>query len=205
MKRQRWLAKQRDGGRQVQGRPTLDISTPCEAPAPKSPLSRLVAEGYPQAQFHGDRRQTHGGRAPSGFSGSIAGQWSANVQHDVASRQNRHDPSIAGPSRPSGGQRVTQASGGNASIDLSWQAPRLPSGTYRGGSGASRAYSDPGLRQPSPMQPRPCPWGRDDAPGCPDAGRQRNPITPMACAGFDGPRGRGGMRPPGGASSVVFG
>lgn len=280
MKRQRWLAKQSVGSSESgqRGRPPQlrdpGGSQAALPPAPKSPLSRLVAEGYPTAdsqvtsqQPYGDKPASRGSGTPSGgmrhggFDAAVAGQWSANVQHEVRSRQNRHDPNVSGPARPMGGQRVTQPTGGNANIDLSWgmqppqvcaagPPPRIP------GAGTGQGYAvdtrgDPRFaRHPSPSHAARgggCPWGRDDttavrtsatpglqmaAPpfgvdvagagtggGCGSGlragsrgSRCASPAAP--CGGFGacggelpaaGGRGRSGLRPPGGASSVVFG
>merc|ERR1719182_8865 len=79
-----------------------------------------------------------------GFDANVAGQWSANVQQTRHNQQNRHDPSVAGPVMPSGGQRITQAPGGGSNIDLSWggpppaqQPPRLPGSTPSSGGGGN--------------------------------------------------------------------
>mmetsp|Transcript_74327 Transcript_74327/g.214848 ORF Transcript_74327/g.214848 Transcript_74327/m.214848 type:complete len:347 (+) Transcript_74327:27-1067(+) len=192
MKRQRFLARQGRGGGtssapglgagERQRPPPLGaaVGPGMPPPAPKSPLSRLVAEGYPQAQPpasthmpYGERPSSRGAgaRAP-GFDAGVAGQWSANVKNDVARGQNRHDPTVAGPARPSGGQRVTQSSGGNASIDLSWGGgppsaaqqhqyqqqppPRMPSAAqFQGAAGAIHGAS------PSNASRDTCPWGHE--------------------------------------------
>lgn len=180
--------------------------------APKSPLSRLVDEGYPQGpptqatshQPYGDRPSSGsgvgrqcpqprssnctpggignlGGGAPAplagGFDANIAGQWNSNVQQNVHSRQNRHDPSVAGPHITQGGQRVTQAPGGCSSIDLSWGGgggapPRMPgSGSPQGaapchGHGGQNAYDNRNSHPQRGMSPArgqgAAPWGRDD-------------------------------------------
>jgi len=163
MKRQRWLARQRGGDAGAgHGPPHLqmgDIMAPGGEPhAPKSPLSRLVAEGYPETSSHPSSAQRLYGERPmsdpfpvaqsgkpgsrgsygtsnGGFDARIAGQWSDNVQRDVHQRQSRHDPGVAGPPMPHGGHRITQAPGGGASIDLSWGStqaahpPRMPGAT----------------------------------------------------------------------------
>lgn len=207
IKRQRWLAKQRGGSGSSapqQRRPPqlADMSghSALIPPAPKSPLSRLVAEGYPHSQQqvsthqpYGEKPNSRGSGTPSamrqggGFDAGVAGQWNSNVQHDVMNRQSRHDPGVAGPARPMGGQRVTQPSGGNANIDLSWggqpaapsaaaQPPRMPGsggggggppmGAYHSAAGASPAHVDARYgRNPSPSNASRgggCPFGRDD-------------------------------------------
>eukprot|EP00405_Crypthecodinium_cohnii_P009815 CAMPEP_0206443918 /NCGR_PEP_ID=MMETSP0324_2-20121206/14632_1 /ASSEMBLY_ACC=CAM_ASM_000836 /TAXON_ID=2866 /ORGANISM="Crypthecodinium cohnii, Strain Seligo" /LENGTH=397 /DNA_ID=CAMNT_0053911901 /DNA_START=60 /DNA_END=1254 /DNA_ORIENTATION=+ len=133
MKRQRWLAKQKgypgsqsgQSGSMARGRPPAlqEFSGGTSGNREASPLSRFVAEGYPNRQQQAYAKGAGGpDKGGSGFDAAVAGQWSANVVHDVAARQNRHDPNVAGPARPNGGQRITQASGGNASIDLSWNS-----------------------------------------------------------------------------------
>uniref|UniRef100_A0A7S4QXJ7 Uncharacterized protein n=1 Tax=Alexandrium monilatum TaxID=311494 RepID=A0A7S4QXJ7_9DINO len=304
MKRQRWLARQRSGdgvgGAHLACPPThlSDLSAlPREAgQAPKSPLSRLVAEGYPPTASqvtsahhpYGDRPpsdpsmlgmqsgkpSSRGSRASSGgFDARVAGQWSADVQQGVQHRQSRHDPGVVGPPVHCGGQRILQAPGGGASIDLSWAAtqhgppsggggppphqahhpPRMPAanpstpgglpGQYPGAAGPP--YGDAGrqAQRASPTYARGgggTPWGRDgdprdapappgrrdacpfgmDAAGPPAAGaavrsasrgqRHASP-SPMSRTPMDAPaagaavRGRAAGRPPGGASSFVFG
>lgn len=143
MKRKRWLARQKNGGYNgdaVNGGgarrpPAMSIqpdappraAADVRAGAPGSPLSRLVAGGYPETQAsatthqpYGDRPPSSGGGAGAGFSGAVAGQWNSNVQQSLQQRQSRLDPNVAGPHIPQGGQRVTQAPGGVASIDLSF-------------------------------------------------------------------------------------
>eukprot|EP00933_Yihiella_yeosuensis_P041669 TRINITY_DN3605_c0_g6_i1.p1 TRINITY_DN3605_c0_g6~~TRINITY_DN3605_c0_g6_i1.p1 ORF type:complete len:340 (-),score=55.34 TRINITY_DN3605_c0_g6_i1:105-1124(-) len=203
MKRQRFLSKQKGGGGYGGGGrpPQLGNLSQATAPpqaAPGSPLSKLVAEGYPTApqnqasahQPYGDRpssgsmgglkpssRGSHGqqpayghgqlgGGQADGFSANIASQWNQNVQSNVMHGQNRHDPSVSGPGVRSGGQRVTQAPGGAANIDLSWpggqqsgaggRPPQMPGGnpgygqagcgsmgSYQGGGGAVGSYQAP--------------------------------------------------------------
>jgi len=114
-----------------------------------------------------------GSAAGHGFDAGIASQWSSNVQRDVHNRQNRYDPSVAGPVMPTGGQRVTQAPGGGSQVDLSWgaaQPPRMPGGGIGGYKHAPAAPSHYGDgrsaagRAPSPAARGgfAAPWGRDD-------------------------------------------
>lgn len=155
MKRQRWLAKTRGGagypggpdGRRVQQHQPAQAQYLQQAAqkAPGSPLSRLVAEGYPRTaqpaasahQPYGERDRPPSGQAApwgavaaggQGFNSAVAGQWNADVASDVRQRQQRHDPNVSGPKAVSGGQRITQAPGGGSSIDLSWggAAPTKP-------------------------------------------------------------------------------
>mmetsp|Transcript_26598 Transcript_26598/g.58397 ORF Transcript_26598/g.58397 Transcript_26598/m.58397 type:complete len:325 (-) Transcript_26598:150-1124(-) len=192
IKRQRWLARQHSAGNASCGDygargdravPLFGDPPRCaDEAAPSSPLSRLVARGYPaseqiatahqpygerpssrhqQASPHGSMGSAGGSRSSSvptgGFHSGVAGQWSANVQRDVQQRQNRMDPSIAGPTRPSGGQRITQAPGGGASIDLSWNTgqaqsshpPRMPTTSSSSQAAAANGGSY-GSAQPAP-------------------------------------------------------
>jgi len=128
---------------------------------PGSPLSRLVAGGYPTTSQHspsahlpyGDRPSSGGlmsngtGGSGGGFDAGIAGQWNASVQRDMQHRQGRHDPNISGPAVPLGGQRVTQAPGGASAIDLSWsQGANSPASN----SGSSAHHGGPPPRMPGP-------------------------------------------------------
>lgn len=179
MKRQRWLTKKRGGGHPgcgpQGGRPpslgNLSGLQEMAPPGPKSPLSQLVAEGYPQQVQQSTAHQPYGLEKPTsrtgssaasmpnlppppsggGFDAAIAGQWNQNVQNDVMSRQNRHDPAVSGPPKQHGGQRISQPSGGNANIDLSWggpqqqpaapsHPPRMPASAGSGGSGSSGGH-----------------------------------------------------------------
>lgn len=196
MKRQRWLSKNRGGGRQQQSQrppPLRDMPGPAAAapPGPKSPLSRLVLEGNVQSQAqpqYSDTVGIHRSGSNTGFDAGVAGQWNANVANSVMDRQSRHDPSISGPPKSHSGQRITQPSGGNANIDLSWggqpqqrqqlaQPPRMPGsagaqgqygGTSQGMNYSAQAYADPRhARAPSPGSAQrrslSCPMGRDDS------------------------------------------
>mmetsp|Transcript_16791 Transcript_16791/g.29462 ORF Transcript_16791/g.29462 Transcript_16791/m.29462 type:complete len:312 (+) Transcript_16791:47-982(+) len=293
LKRQRFVERQRGGGGAANNghrpQPLSDLQTVAAVhSAPKSPLSKLVAEGYPlggQAsvsahQPYGERplsgaglgglqhkpssRGSHGVGVANGFDANIANQWSNNVQHDVVNRQNRHDPNVSGPAIQRGGQRVTQAPGGGASIDLSWgsagAAPqaRTPQGgsNVSGQCGQGMPYSQDGQsyhpqRGMSPArglgngsgapwgtdsnytvaprarqaQPSAAPFGTDqNVPAVPAGSVRGKPPSPFggaagSCAAgamyggaadvapAGGQRGRGGLggRPPGGASSFVFG
>lgn len=159
-KRARWLAKQRGGGGDAggysgaaaRGRPAPLSHMPNGGRGeggPKSPLSRLVQEGYPETsappvsthQPYGERPSSRGsGAVPGGnyampqggdgFSANIAGQWSRDVQNEQQRAQDRHQPGTnVGVARPRGmgGQTVLQAPGGPSSISLSWGAE--PPGT----------------------------------------------------------------------------
>lgn len=194
MKRQRFLARQRAGqafphqggdGAGAGGRPRPDPQQPeafgggqpPRSGAPGSPLSQLVARGYPATAQepvtahhpYGDRpssgsagwapqHPSSGGRAGGGnhgaapfgvggFDANVGAQWNANVQRDREQRQNRLDPSVAGPHVHQGGQRVTQAPGGGACIDISWSAG---SGTAGPGSGGGGGTGGPPPRLPGP-------------------------------------------------------
>eukprot|EP00442_Polarella_glacialis_P047055 CAMPEP_0115163908 /NCGR_PEP_ID=MMETSP0227-20121206/72755_1 /TAXON_ID=89957 /ORGANISM="Polarella glacialis, Strain CCMP 1383" /LENGTH=352 /DNA_ID=CAMNT_0002576235 /DNA_START=93 /DNA_END=1149 /DNA_ORIENTATION=+ len=163
-KRQRWLHRQGGGGGGGGGgyRPSqlsdLGGHSSAMPGAPKSPLSKLMQEGYPRGaptavtahQPYGDRpssgsgcgfmpgmqNQASRGSPGGGFDAGIANQWNANVASGVRDGQNRHDPSVSGPHIRGGGTRVTQAPGGGSSIDLGWpqggggsaHPPRMPSG-----------------------------------------------------------------------------
>eukprot|EP00929_Paragymnodinium_shiwhaense_P056155 TRINITY_DN2810_c2_g1_i1.p1 TRINITY_DN2810_c2_g1~~TRINITY_DN2810_c2_g1_i1.p1 ORF type:complete len:365 (+),score=72.70 TRINITY_DN2810_c2_g1_i1:117-1211(+) len=160
MKRKRWMSKQRNGGYNGDAaangakRPPvapLSLEAPRAAEpqgAPGSPLSRLVASGYPATdQRTATTHQPYGERPSSGgFSSAVAGQWNNNVQQGLQSRQAKLDPNNAGPHIPHGGQRVTQAPGGVASIDLSF-------GAGGGGGGAVPSRTPP--RMPSGQQQQP--------------------------------------------------
>lgn len=233
MKRQRWLARQRSGEGVNSGHAQLGRGQ--SPPRERSPLSRLMAEGYPtNSSDMSNAQQPYGDRPPSdplflgkpssqgsrgssrpsrtsstGFDSRVAGQWSADVQHSMQSRQNRHDPGVRGPPVHCGGQRVTQAPGGMAAIDLSWNAvhgqqmerqaerpgerhpPRMP---MTGGQpdfaagAATPTYADRGHQRPSPSGARSnsgAPFGRDsdqrDLP-LPPARREACPfgMEPMA-------------------------
>eukprot|EP00927_Polykrikos_kofoidii_P005391 TRINITY_DN12135_c0_g1_i1.p1 TRINITY_DN12135_c0_g1~~TRINITY_DN12135_c0_g1_i1.p1 ORF type:complete len:400 (+),score=69.28 TRINITY_DN12135_c0_g1_i1:285-1484(+) len=150
MKRQRFFARQAAGGCSPSGSSAGYVSAPTSGQRREpSPLSRLVAGGYPVTseptasthQPYGERPSSGGAGmsvgSGGGFDAGVAGQWNANVQRDLHNRQNRSDPNIAGPHMPAGGQKVTQAPGGVAAIDLSWNTvgqvqsahpPRIPSG-----------------------------------------------------------------------------
>jgi len=282
LKRQRFMEKQRGGGSSFHSggrpQPLSDFQTAAMPAAPKSPLSKLVAEGYPlgsQApasahQPYGDRpssgagmgglqhkpssRGSHGVAVANGFDANVASQWSNNVQHDVMNRQNRHDPNVSGPAVQRGGQRVTQAPGGGASIDLSWgtsagvaQQVRTPQshavpysqdgqsyhpqrgmsparGLGSGGGAPWGTDNDYTVAAPRARQAQPsaAPFGTDrNAPG-PTGGMHGKPPSPFggaagscaagamyggmaAAGGQQHARGGLGGRPPGGASSFVFG
>lgn len=173
MKRQRWMAnkggcggggqprQQHQPQAQEQRRPPAlgDMSGLVAAapPGPKSPLSRFVAEGYSQApqpstmqQPYGEKPNSRGsgGSYPSGgggggFDANVAGQWNSNVKNQVMNSQNRHDPAVSGPGKAVSGVRTTQASGGNASIDLSWGGQQ-PGGPQPGGGAPSMPPRMPG-------------------------------------------------------------
>ncbi|CAK0888518.1 unnamed protein product [Prorocentrum cordatum] len=229
-KKQRFLAKQRagGGGGPVGGgvpraSPPLhlgDHAGQARQPAPKSPLSRMVEEGYSAAQQpasvqkpYGSSQQSSGSRGargtePGGFSAAVASQWSSSVQHDQQQRQNRHDPSVVGPPKQSGGISCSQAPGGGASIDLSWgptggggnvMPPRMPGAP---GVGAQQPTPQHQRQQPAHQYPPRtggsggsyrgpspshralggAPWGRDgDAP----AARQPSPARREAPFGTD--------------------
>lgn len=170
MKRQRFLWRQSGQGASPSGgqRPPRlsddgfhqaggDVGNP-----PGSPLSRLLAGGYPEgqqpssytpcSQSSGSRPGAAsgtpvGGFTPGrggGFDANVAGQWSSNVVRDVERRQNRHDPANAGPFLPAGGQRVTQAPGGASAVDLSWgSSPSVPHSQWS--SPAAAAHQVPPL------------------------------------------------------------
>lgn len=212
MKRQRWLAKQRGGDNVGRGPPSLQLNElgslqHREPPAPKSPLSRLVAEGYPQTSSEpSSAHQPYADRAPSdpnmlgmypgkpssrgsrgassgGFDARVAGQWSADVQNGVQQSQNRHDPGVRGPAVHCGGQRVTQAPGGAAAIDLSWGA------TQGQPAAANHPPRMPGSHPSSPPNMQPGQYSSMAAPSYADAGRQR--VSPSyARSGSSTPWGR---------------
>jgi len=225
------MQKNRGGGgaqQQQQRRPPQlgDMSGLAAPPGPKSPLSRLVAEGYsqPPAQqalqqqqqpyYSGDKPPSQGsGRSGGGFDAAVAGQWNANVQSDVLNRQSRHDPSIAGPPKPHGGQRVTQPSGGNANIDLSWQQPAPATGSHPprlpgsgGGAGAAHQYGGgaPGGQHyggggaPQGMNYGAQAYARNPSPGPGGASERRSNSS--SC-----PFGREEPTPPPGRQAAPFG
>jgi len=258
------MERQRNGGggNRQRGPGSIDLSS-CNAapPAPKSPLSKLVAEGYPHGQQasatahqpYGERpssgsgpgglqhkpnsRGSHGtpgfnNNGGAGFDGNVASQWSNNLQRDVQNRQNRHDPSVAGPHIQAGGQRVTQAPGGASAIDLSWGGsaghapPRMPSHGTPQGAVASYAGNQYGQAAPFPqdshrhpqrgMSPASrggsgggVPWGRDDNYTAQQQSRARQvqsaPFGTDANIPSAGAGSRGQPRSPCGAGAPGYG
>eukprot|EP00416_Gambierdiscus_australes_P016908 CAMPEP_0171061452 /NCGR_PEP_ID=MMETSP0766_2-20121228/4446_1 /TAXON_ID=439317 /ORGANISM="Gambierdiscus australes, Strain CAWD 149" /LENGTH=298 /DNA_ID=CAMNT_0011517137 /DNA_START=1 /DNA_END=897 /DNA_ORIENTATION=- len=219
--------------------------------------------GQPQPRSSsGPRSGGLGGHSAQsgGFDARVAGQWSADVQQGVHQRQSRHDPSVAGPPIARTGQRVTQAPGGGAAIDLSWAStqgqatgahpPRMPGLPSGPNSGRGTPVHGEGCRQAGRATPscargggsspwgrdgdgwdvqnavhvgrrEPCPFGVDSAlPGAGARSSSRGRRAPSPSPGYNvvaappmskdvaaagAVRGRAAGRPPGGASSFVFG
>lgn len=226
-KRQRWIARQGrgygggGGGGPSQGQrqrppqlsePPMHVAAAPAPVAPKSPLSRLVSEGYdrgaqqPASAHHpygerpssgscGGLQQNPSSRGSScitgasgggGFDAGVAGQWNQNVQRDVQNRQDRHDPGVAGPPlKLHGGQRITQAPGGGASIDLSWGATQ--------GSGSSAGAHPPRMPGPPGGQAGMGPGGM--GPGGNAHNGQQAAAGPVSAQYADGQRYARGISP----------
>lgn len=162
MKRQRFLAKQNRGAASDPGgrrpppiQPATQATNAVPQPHPNSPLSQLVANGYPPTA-----------ESAGTFDRNVAQQWSNNVQQVQQRGQQRQDPStFAGPARAhAGGQRVTQNPGGRSNIDLGWD-PQPPQANQYNHRGAPSSQNGAYQYQ--------TPYGRDLPNGVPTAQRQQ--------------------------------
>eukprot|EP00747_Dinoflagellata_sp_TGD_P066812 gnl/TRDRNA2_/TRDRNA2_154990_c0_seq1.p1 gnl/TRDRNA2_/TRDRNA2_154990_c0~~gnl/TRDRNA2_/TRDRNA2_154990_c0_seq1.p1 ORF type:complete len:392 (-),score=53.19 gnl/TRDRNA2_/TRDRNA2_154990_c0_seq1:128-1303(-) len=137
MKRQRWLAKQGGGGGKPVPPPIYTGQGPSAAPsqAPGSPLSRLVAGGYPMHDGGAKYSEPLPAAQDGGFGANIQQQWSSNCVRGVHQGQDRHDPEFSGPAKKVGGMHVAQAPGGVSSISLNWEQQQQQK-PRSGGSGA---------------------------------------------------------------------
>eukprot|EP00929_Paragymnodinium_shiwhaense_P109780 TRINITY_DN76319_c0_g1_i1.p1 TRINITY_DN76319_c0_g1~~TRINITY_DN76319_c0_g1_i1.p1 ORF type:complete len:218 (-),score=36.28 TRINITY_DN76319_c0_g1_i1:31-684(-) len=199
MKRQRWLSKQKGGAGGHAGRQpsmSLDLRAVAAAPqrnSPPSPLSKLVAEGYPStAQGKATMQQPYGDRPPSGSLGHGGAAPSRTPQRAYS------QPMLGQPAqRQSHGQQFQQqqqpayadhhlAGGGNFRGHAGAQAGAI-GGPQRGQTGSLQAGFNPQAAS---------------------AGGARGGGFQASCGAGAGPayHGRGAYgRPPGGGSSLVLG
>jgi len=218
------------GGYQQPQQPAGSVRQPYgERPSSGSAAVGFLPQHPVSRGSHQDQAGAFGGGGAysgGGFDANVAGQWSANVQQTRHNQQNRHDPSVAGPVMPSGGQRITQAPGGGSNIDLSWggpppaqQPPRLPGSTPSSGGGGNyrqQAYdSDPRAAAGSGFRGAggqfAAPWGREDDYLPSRQPQARRETCPFGTDGGAVPSQRAlpsqvaGQRTPGAAASPAHG